>query len=234
MVTTLRDTTSSTYKNDWSRVKKHMWLLKSKILRFLFCVNDEMLADIQLDNTIRDDVRECMRSHDYSHPGAVVSTTVKSVYNETGYDLADVNLTISEIKDSFEADESSDVPIPEQQTAFVERELGELGIRDRTDVSHARVRVVPKFVAAMAMVVQSRLGQMEYTTANVLLASKEYHKICTDNNVRVVDQMAHRQVFLNTLFTESVLDEVATTYTTLPTWLREAYGRNIRRTNIVC
>jgi hypothetical protein len=82
------------------------------------------------------------------------------------------------------------------------------------------VRVFPTFAADMVVLLQSNLGTMAPTEANVLLVEREYHRVCRKLDVRHIDQAVHRQHILNAFFTEGALDAVAHTRSRIPRWLR--------------
>lgn len=82
------------------------------------------------------------------------------------------------------------------------------------------VKVVPRFAAAMINVLRSKFGPLPKNESNILLIKREYHRLCRDGNVRIVDTNQHYQYVLNGFFNEHIHSEVATIKLRLKTWLR--------------
>jgi len=97
-----------------------------------------------------------------------------------------------------------------------------------------RVQIVPRFAAALTLVLRSKFGRMAYHEANRLLIEREYLKVCRDANVRHCDIEYHRQFVINTYFNEGVTDELSTVRTRLPRWLRAAFGNVPNAAPTVC
>lgn len=81
------------------------------------------------------------------------------------------------------------------------------------------VRVFPAFAADMALLLESNLGTMAPSSANLLVAEREYHRVCRRMGVRIADQATHRQHVLNAFFYEGELSRVGLVRTRMPRWL---------------
>ncbi len=75
-------------KSKWSNPRKHGWLLASKFLRWLCCVNDELLEQIELECSVRDAIRDAMVVHETGGGRQAVIDAMREVYDDTNYDLA--------------------------------------------------------------------------------------------------------------------------------------------------
>lgn len=85
-------------------------------------------------------------------------------------------------------------------------------------------RIYARFVSQMALYIQSTLGKMKLTDANVLLVERKYNEVCRKRHVRLCDQSRHRQHVINAVFTEHALDMVGTARIRLPLWYRWLNG----------
>ncbi len=74
-------------KSAWSTPRKFGWLIRSKILRFLFCVNDEMLEEVELECSVRDAIRDAMVAHKTGSGRQAVIDAMREVYDEQSYDI---------------------------------------------------------------------------------------------------------------------------------------------------
>jgi predicted NodU family carbamoyl transferase len=219
----LLDTISSTSKSRWSKASKHAWLIKSKLLRWLFCVNDELLAAMQEEAALRDEVRDAMTMRSIGTGTRAITTAMKEVYNETGYDMSNYTETIEEM-----AEESAD--LSELVTSLVP-----LGLLDNRHLETPLVvRVAPKFAAALVLTLRAKFGNLSPTEANRLLIEREYLRVCREGCVRNVDIVTHQQCVMNAFFTEGVLDQLCTTRTRCPQWMREAFGIVPRAPPTIC
>jgi hypothetical protein len=178
----------------------------------LFCVNDDLLEEVQEEASIRDDIRKEMTMHSNGVGTAAIGTTMKSIYNECRIDMSTYTTDI----DKWRADMPHD--------EFVKL-LDQVGLVQHDEPAPPRtVRVVPKFAAAVTLMLRARLGHLTAIEANRILVEREYMRLCREGSVRNVDIVAHQQFVINAFFTEGVLSELATVRTRVPKWLREAYG----------
>lgn len=88
-------------------------------------------------------------------------------------------------------------------------------------VASTTVRVIPRFAAAMINVLRSKFGPLVHNEANVLLVKREYHRLCRDGSVRMVDTNLHYQYVVNGFFFEGIHSQSATTKMRLKSWLRK-------------
>ncbi len=223
MTTTFHDTISTTSTSRWSRVRKYKSLVQSKLLRWLFCVDDQLLHEIQEESKLRDEVRDAMVVHNTGAGTAGVSHCMKEIYNDTGYDMANYSSFVEEtVKTAEEPHEA-------------EKILRKMGIHNRSGIPERhQVMVVPRFAASVVLCLRAKFGNLQATEANRLLIEREYLKVCREGTVRNVDIVAHQQIVLNTYFGEGVLDEQNTVRVRAPRWLREAFGSVPRVAPTIC
>lgn len=180
------------------------------------CVPD--LTDLELmevDDSIRRDISIAMREHSHSRGTAdCVTGAIASTFEHTGYDLTNLSLL-------------------RQANAGVKRTAAEwdayfarLGIDPLkpTPRGPRNARVVPRFAAACALHIRTRLGVLEYNPANLLLVQRKYLQICREHGVRDVDIELHRQHVINTVFTDATLQEVSAVRRRLPAWVKWLSG----------
>jgi len=169
----------------------------------------------QTDKAVRAALRDNMRAHmGYSGRDSCVANAVTEVFVATGYDLADgggirkANEGVRRTKrewDAYFADLGIKVEACYESTTR--------GANERP------ARIVPKFAAACALHIRSKLGSLATNDANVLLVQRKYLELCRRHGVRDVDTVLHQQFVMNAVFTECVLDEVATVRRRLPRWV---------------
>jgi len=194
-------------------MRKYKALIKSKMLRWLFCVDDTLLDEIQQESELRDDIRDAMCQHTEGTGTAAITNCLKEIYNETGHDMFTANRTVEMVY----ADSSSPVEL--------DAKLGELGLTDNYGLApRDKVVVVPKFAAAMVLCLRAKFGNLNLTEANRLLIEREYLRVCRESTVRNCDIVVHQQCVMNAFFTEGVHEELCTVRARLPRWLREAFG----------
>jgi hypothetical protein len=81
-------------------------------------------------------------------------------------------------------------------------------------------KIVPRFAAAVALHIRSKLGRLENNRANRLLVERKYFEICRKRGVRDSDSNSHFQYVFNAVFNEDVLEMVGTTHRRAPWWLK--------------
>lgn len=224
MTTTFHDTINRTSLSRWSTVRKHSVIIKNKLLRWLFCVDERMIAEIEQESEIRDQIRDAMVIHSRGSGTAAITTCMKEIYNETGHDMSTIHSTVVGVRMDMSDDEEAD------------DELAALGLVTNQSVCDIRrdVRVIPKFTAAVVLCLRAKFGNLGCNDANRLLIEREYLRITREATVRNVDIVAHQQWVLNTYFNEGVMEELATVRTRVPRWLREAFGSVPRAAPTVC
>lgn len=209
--------TRTTRLSTWEKIKR--WTLnvveESPLLQVLCCLDTSEIECYRMDQRVRASVRDEMRLHmGYTQTETCVASTIKEVLVSTGYDLSDgagireANVGVRRTKaewDSYFAELGVDVI-----------QLFEACGR----ASNARpARIAPKFAAACALHIRAKLGVLTMSDANMLLVQRKYLEICRRHKVRDVDIVLHQQFVMNTVFTEGVLDEVATVRRRLPRWV---------------
>jgi hypothetical protein len=86
------------------------------------------------------------------------------------------------------------------------------------------VKISPRFIAAATLQLRARLSRMALSEANRLCVDMEYSRITRDGSVRACVIDAHRQHVINTFFTESDSERVATARARMPNWVKRALG----------
>lgn len=187
------------------------------------------------DDAVRQDTKEEFLRHDpLGKEKDEVLAAMRAVYADTGYDLGDIEgrLLAEQKRDDVDApsecttDGSGVIVIGDVECAVAhdETDCGHTApiavpvVRETTEWKGAHV--IPRFVAACALMLRSELGSMAPTEANILLAQRKYLKLCRERRVRHVDVVAHQQHVINALFTEGVLDDVALVRRRLPRWVQ--------------
>ena len=225
MTTTFHDTIKLTSTSRWSSPKKYATILKYKFLRWCCCLDDTLLDMMVDDALLRDEVRDCMVQHEEGSGSMAVSTVMRSVYAETGYDLSDFR------KRAQAAAARAASPGSDDEEGDEDEDLGNEVV---PQLSTTQVQVVPRFASALVLHLRSKYGNYQYNEANRLMIEREYLRVCREVGVRNVDTVAHQQCVLNAYFTEGVHEQLSTTRVRAPQWLREAYGSVPRATPTVC
>lgn len=193
--------------SNWVKFKR--WILK-KIEKYAICGSQcdfEELALYRTDQHVRACVRAEMREHvGYRSADTCVANAIQVVREEMGYDLADGGLY-------HLADDGKKRTMAEWDAHFAR-----LGV-DPINPDGGKAKIVPKFAAACALHLRSKLGALANNEANVLLVQRKYLEICRKHRVRDVDTVLHQQFVMNAVFTESVLDDIATSRRRLPKWV---------------
>lgn len=210
--------TRVTKLSPWSNLKR--WALHkleaSPFLQLLCCVDANELALYRQGEDVRSHIREEMREHmGYANRDTCLLHAIDEVVLGTGYDLSNAGT----IRDANKG--------VKRTMADWDKYFRKLGVSDpitylRTADANSRRRacIVPKFAAACSLHIRAKLGALLPTEANMLLVQRKYLEICRKHNVRDVDTVLHQQLVLNAVFTESVLDEVATCRRRVPQWVR--------------
>lgn len=202
----------------WMKLKR--WVLEfvedSSLTQALCCLDASEIECHKIDKLVRAGVRGEMRLHlGYSGRESCVANAIDEVLVDTGYDLADggsIRLANKGVKRTMEAWDAYFKQLgmePEQLLVGTTREANK-----------QPARIVPKFAAACALHIRTKLGALANNEANVLLVQRKYLELCRKHGVRDVDTVQHQQFVLNAVFTESVLDDVATVRRRLPQWIR--------------
>lgn len=199
------------------------WWYNSSIAEVLCCVDagdyDAALADERVRNDIR---REMLRTQNYRGYGNGVAAAIASVRVELGYEMSmpEEVVNVGNV-DGLVAETPEGVDEPQEavgaaDTNSLGAELVEYAEQQQ------RVCVVPRFAAAMALHLRSRLGRMSATEANQLLMEREYNRLCRNYRVRDVDIAAHYCYVKNAYFGEQVFDRIPTGRTRLSRFARWA------------
>lgn len=200
----------------WSKFKR--WCLEKyeeipsshAFSSFCCCVDSSELELYRLDNKVRGAMRENFRAHmGYSARESCVGNAIDVVLAETGYDLGDLGTY-------RKANAGIRRTYAQWDQYFAVRGVDLSSIQ--SDAGPARV--VPKFAAACALHIRVKLGVLANNEANVLLVQRKYLEICRKHGVRDVDTVLHQQFVMNAVFTEGVLDEVASVRRRLPQWIK--------------
>lgn len=196
-------------KSSWVQLKR--WIL-DKFEKYAICGSPSDFSELacyRTDQHVRACVRAEMREHlGYENRETCVVNVIDTVLRETGYDLADmgsirlanrgVKRTIREWDMYFKC----------------------MGVDPLAAVTGGRAKIVPKFAAACALHIRTKLGALTNNEANVLLVQRKYLELCRRHGVRDVDTVLHQGFVMNAVFTESVLDDVASSRKRLPAWIR--------------
>nr|WRQ65453.1 hypothetical protein [Tolivirales sp.] len=196
----------------WMKLKR--WCLdiveESPLLQTLCCLDVDEMECYRVDQRVRSAMRDEMREHmGYSGQECCVKAVMNDVFTNTGYDLTDrgsiarANIGVKRTAKEWDA-------------YFAKLGVDPLSLRPELNVS---ARIVPKFAAACALRMRCKLGSLQANEANVLLVQRKYLELCRQRNVRDVDAVLHQQFVINAVFTEGVLDEVATVRRRLPKWI---------------
>lgn len=202
----------------WAKVKR--WALSqleaSVFMQLMCCIDVNELEVYRQGEQVRDAMRNEMRVHmGYSGRDTCLTNAIDEVLMDTGYDLADAG----SVRDANKG--------ATRTMSGWDKYFAGLGIEDPVaylqGASREQARkpacIVPKFAAACALHIRAKLGALSVSEANTLLVQRKYLEICRKHHVRDVDTVLHQQFVLNAVFTESVLDDVATSRRRLPRWV---------------
>jgi len=196
-------------ESSWVRVKR--WIL-NKFEKYAICGSSSDFSELECyrtDQRVRACVRAEMREHlGYESRETCVANAIDTVLKETGYDLADmgsIRLANKGVKRTMK-----------EWDAYFLR----MGVDPLAAMSGGQAKIVPKFAAACALHIRTKLGALTNNEANVLLVQRKYLELCRKHGVRDVDTVLHQGFVMNAVFTESVLDDVAASRKRLPAWIR--------------
>lgn len=180
-----------------------------------FCGDQQLVADMEdyrLDNRVRGSIREEMRSHmGYDKRETCVGNAIDVTLKEDGYDLGDLG-TIRKANQGVKR-------TYEQWERYFSA-MGVNPLHEYVGEHHNRAKIIPRFASACALHIRTKLGKLTLNEANLLLVQRKYLEICRLHGVRDVDTVLHQQFVMNAVFTEGVLDQVATVRRRLPGWVR--------------
>lgn len=167
---------------------------------------------LQVDNAVRSSIRASLMQHVGYHSNETsVEQVMEEVYDDIGYDLSDRDV-VSKLRKLRMTEKEWDAKLVELNVtvADLERKLGQV---------HTTAKIIPKFAAACALHIRSKLGTLNNNEANVLLVQRKYLELTRHRKVRDVDIILHQQFVINAVFTEGVLDDTATIRRRLPKWI---------------
>ncbi len=190
-----------------------------------------MLDEIRYEALTRDRIRDEIK---YGIEGCGVEAVVgvtHDVYHETGYDLAGIGREESLVEEEVRVQTvSSSVPL---LTNGELDELDELPALERY-VPRQRVKLVPRFAAAVVVSLVAKFGRLGYNEANRLLIEREYLAVCRAAHVRNTDVAFHLMHVINAYFNEDVPYQLPTVRQRVPAWLRRAFGSPPKARNDAC
>jgi len=221
-------------KSSWAKFKR--WVL-DKFEYFACCGTADQFRDLECHRT-DEHVRECIRAEMREHSGfggeeTCITQAMKTTFRETGYDLGNLEVTESanvkvmhtyaQWDDYFEKIAVNPVESVTKQTYAQWEALIEgfaVNPLEAKVVKHQRAHIVPKFAAACVLHLRAKLGALSNSEANVLLVQRKYLEVCRKHGVRDVDVVLHQGFVMNAMFTESVLDDIASSRRRLPAWMK--------------
>lgn len=196
-------------KSAWATAKR--WLL-DLIERCGACGSSDDFDDLAMyrrDEMVRKSIRTEMRLHmGADSRSTCVANAIDVTLRTTGYDLADLG-TIRQANIGVKRTEK-------EWDAYFRM----MNIDPLTTCRFKQAQVIPKFAAACALHIRAKLGAMEANEANVLLVQRKYLEVCRRHGVRDVDTVLHQGFVMNAVFTESVLDDIASSRRRLPAWIK--------------
>lgn len=196
-------------KSGWAATKR--WLL-DLIEKYGICGSAQDFDDLAMyrrDEMVRESIRAEMRLHmGADKRETCVANAIDTTLRSIGYDLADLG-TIRQANVGVKRTEK------EWKAYFKKMDLN-----PRATCQFEQAQVIPKFAAACALHIRAKLGAMEANEANVLLVQRKYLEVCRRHGVRDVDIVLHQGFVINAVFTESVLDDIASSRRRLPAWIK--------------
>jgi hypothetical protein len=94
--------------------------------------------------------------------------------------------------------------------------------------------IVPRFVAAMTVVLRAKRGRLTFSEANRLLIERDYLMYCRQGGVRFADIVHHSQWVYNSYFGEGVYDEIPTARVRVPAWMRALLPQPVVTAPTIC
>jgi len=214
---------------------------------------DQIRRDMQRTTTLRAGDLSAVKPRHLE-----IETVAVGVFNATGYDLMNFRSAIIADRESITAavtDElakeveecEGELPAHLQPDELLrtkwerlENEYQKAADRRGLNVdahllpTHDTTKMVPRFAAAMVVSLRATFGRMPLNEANRLLIEREYLRVCREGNVRQIDTVAHSQWVYNAYFNEGIMEEIPTTRTRVPRWLRGAFGNAPSAPAVVC
>lgn len=237
----LYDAVSAPLKSTWvSKVDRFArLLLKYRFLRFFVCIDESDLDDLEDDLNIRDDIRVAMTAHtDVVGPDGV-KRIVDVISDELRYNLGPKQHPV----EPEEVMPPPSVGVVAERAMVVWRTVDRppitikrpvQGCQNLLEITDPKVKLVPRFAAAMVIRLRAKFGRLPLDNANRLLIEREYLRVCREGSVRDVDTVMHAQHVYNAYFNEGVLDQVGTARHRAPGWLRRAFGLVPNAPAVVC
>jgi len=176
----------------WNNFKRSVgaWWHHSAATTFICCANAEAFDAYVADELLREDIRrEMLRVVNYQGCNNSAEAAILSAH-DFGYELG-----VAPMCEPVEA-----VPVSPDHKCDAYTEVG--------GVTNDRVCVVPRFAAAMTLVLRSRLGRMGPSSANQLLLEREYNRLARSYGVREADIASHSLHVRNAYFGENVFDRI--------------------------
>jgi len=231
----------------WDRVKAHLSasVRGSPGLQALLCLSGSDLAAYELDGDIRRAAQRAVLDHSaqQGEQHTCVGQVMTEVFLETGYDLGDMgyirraNEGVKRTKkewDAYFAQLGAKHRTGAEWLAVFKRVgLNDLKRNARGGIESSKVRIIPKFAAAVALHIRAKLGKLQTNESNLLLVQRKYLEICHNHGVRDSDMIMHQQHVMNLVFDLQIADSVALSRRRVPRWLQWLDGVKPRSTNEV-
>lgn len=177
----------------WNQFKRSVgaWWHHSAATSFICCANAEAFDAYVADERIREDIqREMLRAVDYHGQSTSAEAAVVDI-RSLGYEMATAVAEPTAIAVMVgDAPNKLSTPV------------------SNCEVAVQRVCVVPRYAAAMTLVLRSRLGRMGPSAANQLLVEREYNRLSRLYGVREADIASHSLHVRNAYFGENVFERI--------------------------
>lgn len=209
----------------WASAKKRLAtvMLDSVFARFVCGIDDALVEELRLDDEVREAVVSEMVHHMPGCAETVVQLAVSRTLVQGHYDLTDQVARCNLLPDGVVTDED---------LAKVDLTREEVNAAMLIQGKPPRPTAYsPAFISSMSCLLTSKLGKMDKNVpGNLEVVEREYFRLGRKMNVRVVDLVANRQYVLNTVFSDTVFDNVPMARTRIPRWLKLLRGDESRRT----